>query len=109
MIIYYGELIGTIIYMFIGLSATLTAITSKKDKELSKLLFISTGWALGYLLPSLTFGEVSGPHLNPMITISLVVIKKFEMRFMWGYMIMQCLGSIIGFLLFFVVNSDKIK
>ncbi len=109
MIIYYGELIGTIIYMFIGLSATLVVSNSKKDNELSKLLFISLGWALGYLIPSLTFGEVSGPHLNPMITIALVAIKKFEIRFMWGYMIMQCLGSIIGFLLFFVVNYDRIK
>lgn len=109
MIIYYGELIGTIIYMFIGLSATLVVATNKKVNEISKLMFISMGWAIGYLLPSLTFGEVSGPHLNPMITISLVAIKKFEMRFMWGYMIMQCLGSIIGFLLFFIVNYDKIK
>ena len=107
MIIYYGELIGTCMYIFVGLSIVFT-VAFEKESILKKVL-ISLGWALAYFLPSIAFGEVSGPHLNPMITISLVTIKKFERRFMWGYMIMQVAGSILGLLLFNLVNRDKLK
>ena len=107
MIIYYGELIGTCMYIFIGLSIVFATVFEKES--IGKKVVISLGWALSYFLPSIAFGEVSGPHLNPMITISLVTIKKFERRFMWGYMIMQIAGSILGLLLFNIINRDKLK
>ena len=107
MIIYYGELIGTFFYIFIGLSIVFLTVFEKES--IGKKMLIAIGWALAYFIPSIAFGEVSGPHLNPMITISLVAIRKFESRFMWGYMIMQIVGSVLGTLLFYVINRKKLK
>ena len=108
MIIYYAEFLGTFIFMFIGLSITTVAYYYFKENELQALLMTSIGWALAYFLPSVAFGEASGPHLNPALTIALVVYGGFDSLFMWGYMIMQVVGALFGTVFYYIIFHDKL-
>ena len=108
MIIYYAEFLGTFIFMFIGLSITTVAYSYYDEDELKALMLTSVGWALAYFLPSVAFGEASGPHLNPAITIALVVGGMFESLFMWGYMIMQAVGALFGTIFYYIIFHDKL-
>lgn len=108
MIIYYAEFLGTFIFMFIGLSITTVAYYHFKENELQALLLTSVGWSLAYFLPCVAFGEASGPHLNPALTIALVVYGSFDSLFMWGYMIMQVVGALFGTVFYYIVFHDKL-
>ena len=109
MIIYIGELVGTMMYMFLGLSINYIAYTKETKGKLGTIIFISFGWAIAYFIPSIAFGDVSGPYLNPALVMAAVNSKLFEARFMWGYIIVEVVGCILGVLLFYGVNFENLK
>jgi aquaporin Z len=43
-----------------------------------------------------TIGHVSGCHINPAVTLGLLIAKKFEGRFVLGYWVAQILGAIVA-------------
>ena len=56
-----------------------------------------------------TLGRVSGAHLNPAVTIALLVTKRFPAVDTVGYIIAQFIGASIGSLLFFLtVGMDAV-
>jgi glycerol uptake facilitator protein len=56
-----------------------------------------------------TLGRVSGAHLNPAVTIALLVTKRFPAGDTFGYIIAQVIGASIGSLLFFLtVGMDAV-
>ena len=56
-----------------------------------------------------TLGRVSGAHLNPAVTIALLVTKRFPAGDTIGYIIAQVIGASIGSLLFFLtVGMDAV-
>jgi glycerol uptake facilitator protein len=56
-----------------------------------------------------TLGRVSGAHLNPAVTIALLVTKRFQAGETVAYIIAQFIGASIGSLLFFLtVGMDAV-
>ena len=56
-----------------------------------------------------TLGRVSGAHLNPAVTIALLVTKRFPAGDTVGYIIAQVIGASFGSLLFFLtVGMDAV-
>ncbi len=56
-----------------------------------------------------SLGRVSGAHLNPAVTIALLVTKRFPAGDTIGYIVAQCIGAAIGSLLFFLtVGMDAV-
>ena len=55
---------------------------------------IATGAALIALI--LTFGPISGAHLNPVVTLSLIFRSDFVMRDALAYILAQMLGALAG-------------
>ena len=45
------------------------------------------------------FGAVSGAHFNPAVTLALTASGRFERRDVPGYLLAQCLGSLLAALL----------
>jgi len=43
-----------------------------------------------------TIGKISGCHINPAITLGMLINKKISGRDAAGYMIAQCVGAVIG-------------
>jgi aquaporin Z len=43
-----------------------------------------------------TIGSISGCHINPAVTIGMLVTDKIEKEDAIGYIIFQCIGGIIG-------------
>lgn len=109
MIIYIGEFIGTTIFILAGLLISSNIYSLKGESKLLKLFLTSLGWALAYLIPSLAFGEVSGPHLNPALSIALTFVNLFEKRFVIGYIISQTAGALLACIIFYICNFSKIN
>src|ERR1700729_2292980 len=60
--------------------------------------FVGVALAFGLTVLTMAFaiGHVSGCHLNPAISIGLVVAKRFPAKELLAYIIAQTVGAIIG-------------
>lgn len=101
---YIAELIGTFTLVFCGCGAIVT-------NEFSEGTVTHSGIALtfGLVVMSLiyAFGETSGAHFNPAVTIAFSYAKKFPLKEAPKYIIAQCLGAILAALLLLVLFPDN--
>lgn len=97
---YIAELIGAFTLVFCGCGAIVT-------NEFSEGTVTHSGIALtfGLVVMSLiyAFGETSGAHFNPAVTIAFSYAKKFPLKEVPKYIIAQCLGAILAALLLFIL------
>ena len=59
-------------------------------------IVITFGWAVGVFTGVLIAAPVSGAHLNPAVTIALVLAQKFSVSLMPLYLSAQLLGAMFG-------------
>ncbi|MFY9727584.1 MAG: aquaporin Z [Bryobacteraceae bacterium] len=69
------------------------------------------GVALAFGLTVLTMGyticQASGYHLNPAVSVGLVVGKRFPLSDLWAYVIAQVAGGIAAAAVLYVIASGK--
>ena len=99
MIIYISEAIGTFLNVFFTL-AIISNVICKNENNVSagtiSLLTTSIGVGLAYLVPCVIFGDISGAHFNPAITIATSILGIFDKRFMWGYILSEAAGAFVA-------------
>lgn len=104
-----AEFIGTCLLVFIGAGSVQAALKLNGGKiGMADLGMI--GFAFAFIITANIFaiGRVSGCHINPAITISLALSKRFPWAQAGPYIIAQYAGAILGgFLIFSVFLPDK--
>lgn len=97
---YAAELIGTFVLVFIGTSSVVI------EGHAIGYLGIALAFGLSVLIMVYAFGPISGCHINPAITIAMLVAGKINIKDTIGYIIAQVLGAIIASaLLLFIVKG----
>jgi MIP family channel proteins len=97
-----AEFIGTVFFVFLATGSVVSAAYLKIPSYLVIPFVAATiGLALA-LAVSATMG-ISGGHLNPAVTVGLLVAKKISKIDASLYIIVQILGAIIGASLLFVL------
>jgi aquaporin Z len=71
------------------------------------LLGVSFAFGLTVLTMAYAIGPISGCHLNPAVTVGLVVAKRFPAKDMLGHIVAQVLGGIAGAAILYVIASGK--
>jgi glycerol uptake facilitator protein len=59
-------------------------------------IVITFGWAIGVFTGVLIAAPISGAHLNPAVTLALVLAGKFSVSLMPQYIAAQMLGAMFG-------------
>ena len=90
-----GELIGTAILIFLGTAVVANVILKGTKGNGSGWIVITVGWAMAVMIPAIIFGEISGAHFNPALTIGLAISGNFDGNVIL-YVIGQMIGAIIG-------------
>ncbi|MBV8811214.1 MAG: aquaporin Z [Acidobacteriaceae bacterium] len=87
---YFAEFVGTFVLVFGGCGAAVLAG--------DKIGFAGVAFAFGLSLLAMvyTIGHISGCHINPAVTLGLLIAKKFESRYAVGYWVAQILGAIVA-------------
>ena len=89
---YIAELIGTMVLVLIGCGGAVIA-----GKEIGNCCVgIAFCFGLAVLTMVYAIGSVSGCHINPAISISMLAAGKLSVKDTIFYVIFQCVGAIIG-------------
>ncbi|WP_298318946.1 MIP/aquaporin family protein [uncultured Aquimarina sp.] len=102
---YISEVIGTFSMVFCGTGAmTINEITGGDVTHVG----IAVTWGLVVMAMIYAFGDISGAHFNPAVTIAFAYAKKFEWKEVPKYIVAQCMGAIAAssILLFLFPESE---
>ena len=99
----FAEFIGTLWLVFGGCGA---AVMAAAFPTLG-IGFVGVALAFGLTVLTMAFalGHVSGAHLNPAVSIGLVVARRFPAAELPAYIVAQVLGGIAGSGLLYLIAS----
>jgi len=87
---YVAELIGTMVLVLMGCGSAVIAG--------SAIGYSGISFAFGLSVVAMVYaiGTISGCHINPAISISMLVAGKLSVKDTAFYVVFQCIGAIIG-------------
>jgi aquaporin Z len=91
---YVAELIGTMVLVVIGCGVA-TFVTGFLGLNYG---YVGIAFAFGLAVLAMVYaiGGISGAHVNPAISISMLVAGKLSVKDTIFYVVFQCVGAIIG-------------
>ncbi len=100
-----AEFIGTFWLVFGGCGS---AVLSAAYPQLG-IGFLGVALAFGLTVMTMAFaiGHISGCHLNPAVSVGLVVAKRFSTKDLPAYVVAQVLGGMAGAALLYVIATGK--
>ena len=87
---YVAELVGTFVLVFGGVGSAVLAG--------SHIGFTGVAFAFGLSLLAMAYaiGPISGCHINPAVTLGILIAKKIDAKDAVLYMVAQVIGAVIG-------------
>jgi aquaporin Z len=98
---YTAEMLGTFILVFVGSLAILAS--SAGDVRLG----IAFGFGIALLAGLYAFGEVSGGHFNPIVSLSMFLDRRLSALDTIWYWIAQFVGAILASLAILAIYADR--
>jgi aquaporin Z len=99
--VYAAELLGTFVLVFIGT----TSIVASGRIAAPLLLVVAFGFGLALLGGLYAFGEVSGGHFNPAVSIAMFLDRRLTGRDLAGYCIVQFAGAVLASLILLLATT----
>lgn len=104
---FFAEGLGTFALVLFGCGAATIASVSQSGPEGIGLLGISLAFGFSVVVMAYTIGPISGCHINPAISIAMLVAGKLSVKDTVGYVIAQCIGAIIAAGVLYILASGS--
>ena len=87
---YAAEFIGTLVLVLMGCGSAVLAGSS--------IGFVGISFAFGLSVLAMVYaiGGISGCHINPAVSISMLAAGKLSVKDTVAYIVAQCLGAVVG-------------
>jgi aquaporin Z len=89
---YFSEFIGTLVLVFMGCGSAVFLGVSPEGGHLA----VALAFGLSIVAMAYVIGNVSGCHINPAVSLSMLISKKMGILDFLGYVVSQVLGAIAG-------------
>jgi len=93
---YTAELVGTMVLVLMGCGSAVIAGRNFSGLSADGTVGIALAFGLAVLVMVYAIGSISGCHINPAISISMLAAGRLSMRDTVGYVVFQCIGAVIG-------------
>lgn len=90
---YIAELVATFFLVFCGTGAM---IVNTETQGAISHFGVATAWGLIVMIMIFAYGRISGAHMNPAVTISLVLIKLHPRKELLPYLGAQIIGGFLA-------------
>ena len=97
-----AEFLGTFVLVFVG---SLAILASGGDS--AARLSIAFGFGIALLAGLYAFGEVSGGHFNPIVSLAMFLDRRLSALDTIWYWIAQFVGAIVAALAVLVIYADR--
>ena len=104
---YLAECIGTFSLVLFGCGAASIAGISGTGPSGIGLLGISIAFGFAVVAMAYAIGGISGCHINPAVTVGVLVAGKIEVKDAIGYIVAQCVGAIFGAGVLYLISVGK--
>jgi aquaporin Z len=89
---YVAELLGTFTLVFIGSISILAALAANQPL----VIVVAFGFGLALLAGLYAFGEISGGHFNPAVSLAMFLSGRLDAASFLRYVIAQLAGAILA-------------
>ncbi|MBO4414587.1 MAG: energy-coupled thiamine transporter ThiT, partial [Lachnospiraceae bacterium] len=89
-----AEFVGTFVLVFVGCGTAMTVGCDSANGS----GYILTALAFGLVIVAMAYsvGNVSGCHINPAVSLAMLISRRMTISEFWGYIVFQILGAISG-------------
>lgn len=102
---YVAELIGTFVLTFFGCGTAV--VTQCSTDNYPGYLLTAIAFGLSIVAMAYSIGNVSGCHINPAVSLAMLLKGKLEAADFIGYVVAQCIGGLAaGALLAAIFGAD---
>lgn len=96
MLPYIAEFIGTMLLILLGDGVVANVSLEKSGMKGGGTVQITLAWGLAVLVPACIFGNASGAHFNPALTLALAAEGTLAWNLVPGYILAQMTGAFVG-------------
>lgn len=93
---YTAELIGTMMLILFGNGVVANVVLARTKGNDSGWIVIAAGWGIAVFIGAFCANEFSGAHINPAVTVAMVLGGKLGFGQAAGYIVAQFIGAVIG-------------
>jgi glycerol uptake facilitator protein len=93
---FMAEFIGTALLILFGGGVCANVSLKKTNGHDSGWIVIAAGWGIAVFIGAFCANEFSGAHLNPAVSIAMVVGEKLSIGSAIGYIVAQFAGAMLG-------------
>jgi aquaporin Z len=104
---YLAELIGTFSLVLFGCGAAVVAGVSQTGPSGIGLLGISIAFGFAVVAMAYTIGGISGCHINPAVTVGVLVAGRMSGKDAVGYIVAQLIGAVLGAGVLYLIVSGR--
>ena len=106
---YIAEFIGTMLLVLLGDGVVANVALKKTKGENAGWIVITFGWGMAVFVAVFCVAESSGAHINPAVTLGLVLAGDFEAWKLPGYVAAQFAGAAVGAGLVWLTYRDHFE
>ena len=104
---YTAELLGTMLFVLMGTGAVIGAVASGMDAN-AAVLVIAIAHGLGIATMVYATANISGGHINPAVSLAMIVTKNIKVGPGLVYMVAQLVGAALATTLLYVIVIDDV-
>ena len=101
---YLCEFIGTAVLVLFGCG---TAVVTGGITGTLGILGIALAFGLSIVAMAYVIGNISGCHINPAVSLAMLINGKMSLKDFCGYVVAQILGALAGSGLLYLITSNS--
>ncbi|TWU57907.1 MIP/aquaporin family protein [Rubripirellula reticaptiva] len=103
---YTAEIIGTMMLILFGNGVVANVVLARTKGNDGGWIVIAAGWGIAVFVGAFCANEFSGAHLNPAVSVAMVVAGKMSVLDAGGYIMAQFVGAMIGAMLVYLFYRE---